>query len=134
MGGSGGASFLRSRYRRSILFDLGLGGGVPLRCNYPNGLGDMPPTTLGSTCCPVCKEALGSVAALGAHYNSLHAIRDNRLVINLLFVSNVLAAIWTPTLNGASRTIHAPQEVSSSRLGLWDPLRRRLGGHNLLSG
>ena len=40
----------------------------------------MPPTPLGPTFCPVCKEDLGSVAALGAHYNSFHAIRDNRLV------------------------------------------------------
>ena len=40
----------------------------------------MPPTPLGPTFCPVCKEDLGSVAALGAHYNSFHAIRENRLV------------------------------------------------------
>ena len=40
----------------------------------------MPPTPPGPTFCPVCKEDLGSVAALGAHYNSFHAIRDNRLV------------------------------------------------------
>ena len=30
----------------------------------------MPPTSPGPTFCPVCKEDLGSVAALGAHYNS----------------------------------------------------------------
>ena len=30
--------------------------------------------------CLDCKEDLGSVAALGAHHNSFHAIRDNRLV------------------------------------------------------
>ena len=39
----------------------------------------MPPTPLGPTFRPVCKEDLGSVAALGAHYNSFHAIRDNCL-------------------------------------------------------
>ena len=40
----------------------------------------MPPTSPGPTFCPVCKEDLGSVAALGAHYKTFHAIRDNRLV------------------------------------------------------
>ena len=40
----------------------------------------MPPTSPGPTFCPVCKEDLGSVAALGAHYNSFHVIRDSRLV------------------------------------------------------
>ena len=40
----------------------------------------MPPTPPGPTCCPVCKEDLGSVAALGAHYASYHAVRDDRLV------------------------------------------------------
>ena len=40
----------------------------------------MPPTSPGPTFCSVCKEDLGSVAALGAHYNSFHAIRDSRLV------------------------------------------------------
>ena len=62
-------SFLRRECRGSILFDLGLGGGVPP----------------GPTFCPVCKEDLGSVAALGAHYNSIHAIRDNRLVTKASF-------------------------------------------------
>ena len=42
----------------------------------------MPPTPPGPTCCPVCMEDLGSVAALGAHYAyaSFHAVRDDRLV------------------------------------------------------
>ena len=45
----------------------------------------MPPTSPGHTFCPVCKEDLGSVTALGAHYKSFHAIRDNRLVTNPSF-------------------------------------------------
>ena len=32
------------------------------------------------TFCPICREDLGSVAALGAHYVFFHAIRDGRLV------------------------------------------------------
>ena len=40
----------------------------------------MPPTSPGPAFCPVCKEDLGSVAALGAHNNSFHTIRGNRLV------------------------------------------------------
>ena len=42
---------------------------------------DSFPTTPSSpTICPVCREDLGSVSALGARYLSFHAVRDSRLV------------------------------------------------------
>ena len=68
----------------------------------------MPPTPLGPFFCPVCKEDLGSVAALGAHYNSFHAIRDNQ---NL--PSNARGVIWFSIQNGAFEATLALAEISS---------------------
>ena len=74
-----GVFFPRRSCRRNILLDLGLGRRA-LSFQFPHPNASMPPTSPGPTFCPVRKEDLGSVAALGAHYNSFHASRDNRLV------------------------------------------------------
>ena len=58
-------------------------GGFPLPIPPPKRIrrfDAMPPTSPGPTFWPVCTGDVGSVAAFGAHYNSFHAIRDNRLV------------------------------------------------------
>ena len=75
---------LRGSCLRRMLLGLGFGRRVlPLPTPPPKRVrrfDAMPPIPPGPTFCPVCKEDLGSIAALGAHYNSFHAIRDNRLV------------------------------------------------------
>ena len=61
----------------------------------------MPPTSLGPTFCPVCREDLGPVAALGARDASFHAVQDDRLLLfNVLDASRFFTpnGLFAPTL------------------------------------
>ena len=75
-------SFLSGRCRRNILSSWVLEGFSPSdpSTKRVRRFDAMPPTPPSPTSCPVCKQDLVSVAALGAHHSSFHVARDNRLV------------------------------------------------------
>ena len=54
----------------------------------------MPSTPASPSVCPVCREDLGSVVALGAHYNAFHVVRDTLLVTRPSFQCSRCSSVF----------------------------------------